>query len=867
MKLVKRVAVLLSFILLFNMSGQVYSATRSINDVREIRLKERSEFEQFQIEVIRITKAIEEKSASDDSIGIEQLVKELQGSIDTYSEKIKDEVKSLKRTFWWRGFSAEKSAGLNDYEVVLNKVEKLSKDLSDICNDGIKKDEFNSIKTIVKEATTVEKTIDKSFTETLPNEQIKYEMEKFNSELIEDKIETYSLEDISVKSNDVNQYLGETKEIKFTEDLINKSKEIGSSPLDIFNYVRNNVMFEPYSGSRKGSIGTLDLLSGNDYDQASLLIALLRYNKIPARYVSGEIQLNINELMNWVGAEDKQSALDIISSMGNKVRVVIDKGEVTGILLKHIWVEAYLPVNEYRGLGLKSDKSQWIPLDPSFKRTKKVEQIDIPREFGFDVNELYNITKNHNTDSNGNITYANFDGVDKLIEDFKNNANNPDKLKEFEDKRVVDVIGGYEIIKEELSLLPYGINNNVLNINNRLNEIPSAEREKVTLSLSDGLFSDLYYSADAVDLYGKKITISWIPETKDDKEIVNKYGNILDTPINLIYVKPVIMVEGIQVAEGDSTTVGQEYSFNTTIQRVGLSGAKANNILTAGGIYALGLDFGSISKNEIERSKKAIENFGTFQVSKNYYSDEIAGELLNGIIKSYFLQTDSYNRILESQYNVANSRLLSFGLVALQPDVKYLFGRPYSADLGSIYVDVDLSTRATVSRNSDKAKEDSYVKQTGAISSMIEHSILEQLTGLPSVSTTKIMSEAARQGITIYNINSQNIDEILPKLEVDTFIKDDIKNSVSLGRTITIPAENIDFYDWNGIGYVVQDEATGSTGYMISGGHSGGSGGIWLGPFNILDILQSFIYSFLESIIFTLALSLISFVFGPIVAT
>ena len=42
-----------------------------------------------------------------------------------------------------------------------------------------------------------------------------------------------------------------------------------------------------YSGLRKGAEETYHQGGGNDIDTASLLIAMLRYRKYPARYVSG----------------------------------------------------------------------------------------------------------------------------------------------------------------------------------------------------------------------------------------------------------------------------------------------------------------------------------------------------------------------------------------------------------------------------------------------------------------------------------------------------------------------------------------------------------------------------------------------------
>ena len=44
----------------------------------------------------------------------------------------------------------------------------------------------------------------------------------------------------------------------------------------VYEFVANDIEFQPYYGSLKGAVATLESRSGNATDQASLLIALLR---------------------------------------------------------------------------------------------------------------------------------------------------------------------------------------------------------------------------------------------------------------------------------------------------------------------------------------------------------------------------------------------------------------------------------------------------------------------------------------------------------------------------------------------------------------------------------------------------------------
>ena len=55
--------------------------------------------------------------------------------------------------------------------------------------------------------------------------------------------------------------------------------------------MRNEIDIEFYYGAVKGAAETLRQRRGNDIDQASLLIALMRASGVPARYVRGVVAL------------------------------------------------------------------------------------------------------------------------------------------------------------------------------------------------------------------------------------------------------------------------------------------------------------------------------------------------------------------------------------------------------------------------------------------------------------------------------------------------------------------------------------------------------------------------------------------------
>lgn len=79
-----------------------------------------------------------------------------------------------------------------------------------------------------------------------------------------------------------------TDETQLTGEMKKLADEL-ATPLNVYLYIRNNINTEFYSGSRKGAVATFESCSGNDVDQASLLIAMLRYLGYPAKYVTGNV--------------------------------------------------------------------------------------------------------------------------------------------------------------------------------------------------------------------------------------------------------------------------------------------------------------------------------------------------------------------------------------------------------------------------------------------------------------------------------------------------------------------------------------------------------------------------------------------------
>ncbi len=93
-----------------------------------------------------------------------------------------------------------------------------------------------------------------------------------------------------------------------TDEILAKAKSLDYDYMRIYEFVRDEIRTEWYAGGAKGAVGTLRQKSGNDVDQASLLIALFRASGLPARYIHGAIDLPVEEVIGSLGLRDATQA-------------------------------------------------------------------------------------------------------------------------------------------------------------------------------------------------------------------------------------------------------------------------------------------------------------------------------------------------------------------------------------------------------------------------------------------------------------------------------------------------------------------------------------------------------------------------------
>ncbi|WP_295079018.1 transglutaminase-like domain-containing protein [Ruminococcus sp.] len=593
------------------------------------------------------------------------------------------------------------------------------------------------------------------------------------------------------------------EDLSFEKDMIsaeaakNAADAIGDID-DIYYFVKNCIRNEMYTGSKKGPLHTLNQMGGNDTDQASLLISLLRAKQVPARFVRGTVRITLQQGLELTGASDPDTALSIIAASYRKPVAITKDDKITAYRFEHTWVEAYVPYTDYRGAGNKSGESVWIQLDPSFK---KLVQTDAEIEPSYTEDqlacfaEMQEIAKN----SSGKYTLAH-DPSDKIN------------------------IKYYDIAAKNEIYLPSSLPYKVESVSEQYNFIKGADKQTISISIDE----EKLFETPVAELYGQFINITYEPASESDKATMEKYEKITDVPTHLVKVVPVVTVGSQKFRAKHSCNLGTVQNMKTVVNddtSAAIGATVLNDVILSGSVYAVNVDLNTISYNESkyaeEQMKSAAEKFGTEDV----YSADVLGQLVGFAGKYFFTRCDAQDRLYADMENIYYSRHLGVAITGYQFHTRSVMGTTDYLDCGNFYTDLSYNRSTAVSLDGDPQKAREYFLETGMIESALEAEVWSDILGedKPCVSTMHIFDAALEKGIEPVYITGNNVDEVLSECSIDSYIKDDVRECAKGGMLVVLIPEILKIGDWEGTGYISMDPETAYAYYMISDGTAGGA--------------------------------------------
>jgi transglutaminase-like putative cysteine protease len=594
--------------------------------------------------------------------------------------------------------------------------------------------------------------------------------------------------------------LDSTIDVQFTPDIVALADSLGNDPVALYYHVRDDFAFEPYLGSRKGSQQTLEHRRGNDYDLASLLIALLRVSGVPARYAEGTVRMPIDRALNWLGFEDKANAGSILATAGMEGTLIIAGPDTVAIDSKRVWVEAWLPFLNYRGAANDGSGFRWVPLDPAFKQHAYDEGINFPAEIGFDGESYVE-------------DYISTFHAEPPVEKMRNDL--LAQLPSYHPGATLeDLFTSRTVVREGDGILAGALPYELLSLDGTFSEIAADKRYRVRFHLYDGAGLDLDYTTTTPEVAGKQVTISYEGATAGDQQIIDDAGGVYNvTTPWLVDVVPVLKIDGCEVARGAGGSVTMGFSHNSDMHFTPPAGASNQipavfNAIIAGNFQGIGIDtedaFPEIFDVPATSCEEIVLARELHQTALTYLNNvDLAGDELAGLLHQVVLN-DVSEAIVESSVRV----LFSGGL-------------PITFDWTGMIVDADrkiVGPFAVDGRDNDC----DYMRVGGADGSVQENRLFETRYGEEAISAIKILELAADSAITVCHITT-SIAADCPGLDQPPDVVAAINAALAAGHHVIIPERGFTYFDWTGTGYIDLDPATCAAGYIISGGRNGGA--------------------------------------------
>ena len=224
------------------------------------------------------------------------------------------------------------------------------------------------------------------------------------------------------------------------DEIVELARALRNDPDLIYEFVRNNVNTVWMYGLQKGAVGAIVDKSGTPFDQAHLMVELLRQaGHSSAAYKVGTITLNGTQFQQWTGITSAAAACQLLSSGGipgtvngstNVTNCTTLSGSVTTVVLAHIWVSvsisggpylfdpSYKPYDFKTGVNLNTAASftAGAPMTQSGTGMSSGTASGVPYRASLGMEELYDLIEGYADNLLGHIN-TNFPAgeVDDLV--------------------------------------------------------------------------------------------------------------------------------------------------------------------------------------------------------------------------------------------------------------------------------------------------------------------------------------------------------------------------------------------------------------------------------------------------------------------
>lgn len=496
-------------------------------------------------------------------------------------------------------------------------------------------------------------------------------------------------------------------------ELTELARALRNDPKLIYDYVHNYIDYVPYFGSLKGATLTYLDGSGNDFDQASLMIALLQASGYTAQYQFGTMTIPGDKLANWLGVDKSRVAIDgVLSSGGIPVSTIGTDGTAT---FNRVWVKATINGADYL-------------FDPAFKTYEYKSKIDLGAAMAYSQSEF--LAAGGGTVGADYIQNVNEANIRSKLATYAKNLVNTIR-SQYPNHDVKEIISGRSIVQSTLAEYP-----TTLPFSSSLSEswadIPASYVTKLRIQ-----HPGIDHTFNVPDLSGKRLTLTYAGSD----------------------YHPELRLDGALIASGTATTYGNSNDCVVTIDHpyAAKDGEYADQEVPykpfSGATYAIVYNFGGVSDLLQQKRQRQLDSYKAQGLADT--TESVLGETLNIMGTTWLKEVAMMNRVLSS-------------LAETVPILHHNVG--FMCQESGYYIDVKAGFGSFISKHKTDSStkhpdEVAHFKAFSLIGSALEHGILEQLMGSdkPGVSTMKLFQLANAGGRKLYRVKT--IEELQSKFD------------------------------------------------------------------------------------------------------
>lgn len=575
----------------------------------------------------------------------------------------------------------------------------------------------------------------------------------------------------------------------------NHAASLGNDYIALADFVRSAVRTEWRAGSAQSVDETLRRGAGNDIEQASLLIALLRASGAAARYVTGVVEVPLEQLATQMGVPERRVGA-ALAAAGIAHEPVVLAGRISGFRFEHVWVSALVPYGNYRGSMADDGNPMWLPLMPALK----------PAQFepGTPVASVLDVQAVAWIDAwlGASRSELPWGALRSQLSSALAGLQPPLDL--------AALAGQHEPDAPPIGLLPASTPHRVVAVHHESAELLDEQRVWLQVRVIDagGAGAALLDGRIALSgLAALRFTLAYLPATVEDQHLANLRGGFGGFPAYLVRLRPTLLAGGQPVLAGEGVAeAGAVHRLQLSLQ--GPAGElSAVQPVLAGTLASWSLDVAGAAPRP--------------DADERVDSDTPAGRLLGRFAERYLAEWARDEGEIAAAFGLRVLRPLPALALALPQYVSEgAFGLVDRFDFQGVALDAALRPLEPVSLRGESADESDFLRISALHGSALESSLFEQQWAVQALSADRALQRATAAGVPMLELepfaSAQDLAAHAPAL------RQRVQDWLDAGYRVRIPRDPLVVEAWRGAAWRIEHPDTGESGYFLTGDYAGG---------------------------------------------